>query len=47
MLVQSFPILIDVEKEKVVETLCPHLIEFKSKEGLKLAITIINHANSK
>ena len=45
---KAFPILIENEKEKLIEALAPHLFAISaSKEGLKLSLQIVNFSNAK
>lgn len=48
MLSQSFETLIEVEKEKILEAVIPTLFTIaNSKEGLKLALMVVNYSNAK
>jgi hypothetical protein len=48
VLSKAFPTLIEIEREKVLELVIPELHELAhSKEGLKLALQIVNYSNAK
>jgi hypothetical protein len=48
VLSKAFPTLIEIEREKVLELVIPELHELaQSKEGLKLALQIVNYSNAK